>query len=125
MKKILCILLCLLMALLPCAGLAEDTAQTDIAALMARQVSGNSTLRAQLTADFSQQPPSFLDAALWGSLAQAAADTALEATYVFSRAGETLGNSQAALYVKRGGETWAKTPCCCPAIPACFSGITI
>ena len=104
MKKTLCILLCLLMAL-PCAGRTEDTAQTDIAALMARQVSGNSTLRAQLTAEFSQQAPSLIDAELWKALGEAAADTALEGTYVFSRAGETLGNAQAALYVKRGGET--------------------
>lgn len=103
MKKTLCWLLCLL--LLPLAALAEDPSHTDIAALMARQVSGNSTLRTQLTAEFSPQSPSLVDREVWDTLRAYAQDTALESTYVFSRAGETLGNSQAVLSLKRGEQT--------------------
>ncbi|MBQ9299259.1 MAG: hypothetical protein IJ214_01990 [Clostridia bacterium] len=102
MKKWLSFCLCLV--LLPVICGAEDTSQTDIAALMARQVSGNSTLRTQLTAELSEAVPSFLDAGRWQSLRAAAADTAVETAYIFSRAGETLGNSQAVITLKRGDE---------------------
>lgn len=104
MKKWLSVCLCL-MLFLPAAWAAEDTSQVDIAALMARQVSGNSTLRTQLTAELSDAAPSFLDAAAWQSLGAAAKDSAVETAYIFSRAGETLGNSQAVITLKRGDET--------------------
>ena len=104
MKRIACALLCLLLAL-PGLCRAEDAGQIDIAALMARQVSGNSAFRAQLTAELSEAAPAWIDAALWRAARAAAADTALETSYVFSRAGETLGNSQAVFCLKRGEET--------------------
>ena len=103
MKNWLSLCLCLLF-LFPTGGFAEDTSQTPIAALMARQVSGNSTLRAQLTAEFSEAAPSFIDGGLWETLRAAAADTAIETAYIFSRAGETLGNSQATATLKRGDQ---------------------
>ncbi len=104
MKRKICMLLCALL-LFPVICAAEDTSHTDIAALMARQVSGNSTLRAQLTAELSEQTPAFLSADTWQLLRALTDGTALETTYVFSRAGETLGNSQGTLYLKRGEET--------------------
>ena len=64
MKRIACALLCLLLAL-PGLCRAEDAGQIDIAALMARQVSGNSAFRAQLTAELSEAAPAWIDAALW------------------------------------------------------------
>ena len=105
MKRILCLLFCL--ALLAPQALAEDTSGIDIAALMARQVSGNSAFRTQWTAELSENAPYFMDAALWKTLSALAPDTSFETTYVFSRAGETLGNSQAALYARRGEDTLA------------------
>jgi len=97
-------LLCAVWLLAGCA-LAEDPAQTDIAALMARQVSSNCVLRGQLTAELSEKAPFFASGEGWETLRAWAADTALETTYIFSRAGQTLGNSQASLYLKRGEET--------------------
>ena len=104
MKRILALLLCAAMTLTGCA-LAEDPAHTDIAALMARQVSSNCVLRGQLTAELSEKTPFFASDDLWDTLRAWAADTALETTYIFSRAGQTLGNSQASLYLKRGEDT--------------------
>lgn len=103
MKRFLA-LLCAALLLTGCA-LAEDPAQTDIAALMARQVSSNCVLRGQLTAELSEKAPFFATGDLWDTLREWTADTALETTYIFSRAGQTLGNSQASLYLKRGEET--------------------
>ena len=62
-KRIACALLCLLLAL-PGLCRAEDAGQIDIAALMARQVSGNSAFRAQLTAELSEAAAAGIDAAL-------------------------------------------------------------
>ena len=104
MKKALCALLCLLLAL-PATVLAEDTATLDVAALMARQVSANSTFRVQVTAEVSEQAPSFDQEGLWTLLEAILPGLSLEGSYVMSRAGETLGNSQASLYLRREGET--------------------
>ena len=116
MKRFFCVLL--VWALLPLTAWAEDPSAVDIAALMARQVSGNSTFRAQLTAELSEQAPAGADAALWALLSAAVRDASLESSFIFSRAGETLGNSQTTLTLKRGedalstlrlagrGDTW-------------------
>ena len=104
MKRVLALLACAVLTLTGCA-LAEDPAHTDIAALMARQVSSNCVLRGQVTAELSEQTPFFASSELWDLLRSWTADTALETTYIFSRAGQTLGNSQASLYLKRGEDT--------------------
>ena len=116
MKRFFCVLL--VWALLPLTAWAEDPSAVDIAALMARQVSGNSTFRAQLTAELSEQAPAGADATLWTLLSAAVRDASLESSFIFSRAGETLGNSQTTLTLKRGedalstlrlagrGDTW-------------------
>lgn len=103
MKRIVSVLLCLL--LLALSACAEDINASSIAAIMARQVSGNSTLRVQLTAELSEQPASFADESQWQALAAILPGLSLESAYVFSRAGETLGNSQFSLYLKREKET--------------------
>lgn len=105
MKRIIAALLCLaLLAASPLAW-AEDPSQIDIAALMARQVSSNCVLRAQLTAELSETAPQGMAEDTWQTLRAMAADSALEGAYIFSRAGQTLGNSQLSLYWKRGGDT--------------------
>ena len=104
MKKIACVL-CALLLLMPMLASAEDPATVDIAALMARQVSGNSSFRTQLTAEVSEQTPFFADDESWQALRALLPDLSLESAYVFSRAGETLGNSQLTLYLKRGEDT--------------------
>lgn len=104
MKRIIACALCLAL-LWASAAWAEDPARTDIAALMARQVSSNCVLRAQLTAELSEQTPFFASDALWEALRGLCAGTSLEGTYIFSRAGQTLGNSQLSLYAKRGEDT--------------------
>ena len=101
MKKWISLALCMLL-LLPSVCGAEDTAHIDIAALMARQVSGNSTLRVRLAAEGSEAAPSFLDAEVWREMRAMISDASLEASYVFSRAASTLGNSQAVLTLRRG-----------------------
>ena len=103
MKRIVSVLLCLLMLVLPAC--AEDVNTSSIAAIMARQVSGNSTLRVQLTAELSEQPASFADKSQWQTLATILPGLSLEGAYVFSRSGETLGNSQLSLHLKREKET--------------------
>ena len=103
LKRIVSVVLCLLMLALPAC--AEDVNTSSIAAIMARQVSGNSTLRVQLTAELSEQPASFADESQWKTLASALPGLSLEGAYVFSRSGETLGNSQLSLYLKREKET--------------------
>lgn len=104
MKRWICLIVCLLLCL-QAAALAEEGKPDDIAALMARQVSGNSTLRVQCTAELSEQAPSFIDAADWARIRQAAEGASLEGAYVFSRAGETLGNSTATLTLNRDEQT--------------------
>ena len=99
MKRIVSVLLCLLMLELPAC--AEDVSISSIAAIMARQTSANSTLRMQLTAELSEQPASFADELQWQTLAAILPGLSLESAYVLSRAGETLGNSQLSLYLKR------------------------
>ena len=90
--RIVPVLLCLLF-MLPVPAAGEDTATLDIAGLMARQVSGNSSLLFRISAELSDQPPFFLEADQWQSFRTATENT-LEGSYIFSRAGETLGNSQ-------------------------------
>lgn len=102
MKRIVSMLLSLLMVVLPAYG--EDINISSIAAIMARQTSANSTLRVQLTAELSEQPASFADEAQWQTLATILPGLSLESAYVLSRAGETLGNSQLSVYLKREKE---------------------
>jgi len=102
-KRLFCLLLCLL-ALAPAAR-GETLGDIDIPTLIARQVSAKSTLRMQLTAEVSEKAPFFADAALWPVLTSGLPGLTLEGSYVFSRAGQTLGDTQLALRLKRNGET--------------------
>lgn len=104
MKKILCALLCALM-LLPLGAGAQSPDSVGIAALMARQVSGNSSFRTQLTVELGEEPAFFASAEDWQTLRALLPDLSLESAYVFSRAGDTLGNSQLSLFLKRGQDT--------------------
>ena len=100
MKKLICCCLALLL-LLPWTAGAEDTAAMDVAGLMARQVSANSAFRTQITAEVSGPAPSFDSEGLWTLLGGVLPGLSLESAYVLSRAGETLGNSQLTLSLKR------------------------
>lgn len=95
MKKCLCILLCVLLAL-PLTGLAK-VSDRPILEVMQRQLEANTSYRVQLSASAAGDAPFFIDADTWTALKQLLPGVSLNATYVRSKSADTLGDTQTRL----------------------------
>lgn len=102
MKKCLCILLCVLLAL-PLTGLAKAT-DASILELLNRQIEANTSYRVQLSGSVSGSAPFFADPDTWESLRLLLPEVSLNATFVRSKAADTLGNTQTRLMLYRANQ---------------------
>lgn len=102
MKKCLCILLCVLLAL-PLTGLAK-VSDKPILDIMQRQIEANTSYRVQLSASAAGDAPFFIGADTWAALKQLLPAVSLNATYVRSKSADTLGDTQTRLMLYRADE---------------------
>lgn len=102
MKKCLCLLLCILLAL-P-AAVQADATDKSILELIARQLDANTSYRVQLSADAQGETPFFADADTWQALKALLPQVSLNATYMRSKSVATLRDTQARLQLYSGDQ---------------------
>ncbi len=103
MKRYLCILLCLLLAL-PLTGQADSIEGKTILEIMERQIEANASYRVQLSGTAQGSAPCFIGEDVWAMLCQLLPGVSLRTTYVRSKSGATLGNTQTRLKLYSGEE---------------------
>lgn len=95
MKKCLCLLLCILLAL-P-AVVQADVTDKSILELIARQLDANTSYRVQLSAQAEGEAPFFADADTWSALKALLPQLSLNATFMRSKSIATLRDTQTRL----------------------------